>query len=360
MSIQKRNGKYYASVYSGYVNGKRIYEKSELTDKKKAKIEHIQISTDVIKSGAPRSRGAFKSLAELWFKMREKKVAITTYKMNLEYYNLYIKEYFEEYEVKDITPTIVMSFSLSLDHAPATYNKIIVIIKLMLEFAVDMNMLYDNPCRKIKFKTVERHFHPTWTEEQIGEFLSLPSVKKSNGYIPLLILFSTGMRPGEVCGLRWCDFITDHFTPCVGIGRERDKTTLKNNKAHDSVYIPDYLIKILNKHKAGQRAIFFSNGSKLEDESFINVLEPDMRVMTPHYLSQMFQRLLSKTDFPKVCLYEAVRHSFGTNMMRKNINPKKVAEAMRHTSVKTTLDNYSQVNEEMKKELVNSYNIKIN
>ena len=43
------------------------------------------------------------------------------------------------------------------------------------------------------------------------------------------------------------------------------------------------------------------------------------------------------------------RHSFGTNMMRAEVNPKKDAEMMRHTSVKTTLDNYSHVDKEMYK-----------
>jgi len=50
----------------------------------------------------------------------------------------------------------------------------------------------------------------------------------------------------------------------------------------------------------------------------------------------------------KISPYSA-RHSFGTNMMRNGVNPKKVSEAMRHSSVRTTLNRYSHVDSEMMK-----------
>jgi site-specific recombinase XerD len=57
-------------------------------------------------------------------------------------------------------------------------------------------------------------------------------------------------------------------------------------------------------------------------------------------------------------LYDA-RHSFGTNMMRDGVNPRIVADMMRHTSVTTTLNNYSHPDKDMYKNTIKKYNKKL-
>jgi integrase len=85
---------------------------------------------------------------------------------------------------------------------------------------------------------------------------------------------------------------------------------------------------------------------------------PDFRPMTVDYLRKTFHKIVEKNSLPIIRMYDS-RHSFGTNMMRNNVNPKEVAEMMRHTSVKTTLDNYSHVDKKMYKDTSKMYNNKI-
>ena len=360
MSIQKNNNKYYAVVYAGYVNGKRIYEWSEGFDNKKlAKLEESRLIDMVLSSGGiSKKKYSFTEVAETWLDMREKTVAYSTYRGNLSYYNMYIKDYFKNKNIKKIEPLEITQYMLSLELGPATINKAMNILSLIFDFAVDMKMIYCNPCKGIKKPKIHKSKHNTWDESTISEFLSHRCVVNSKVYVALVILFTTGMRPGEVCGLKWGDFKGDHFTPSEGISRYGTSTDLKNTKAHESVFIPDFFIPYLKKFKTAQKTIFFANGKRLTDKSYINCLEPDMRPMTPEYLSDRFTELVEKTGLPKITLYEA-RHSFGTNLMKNGVNPKKVAELMRHTSVRTTLDNYSHVNDEMKKKEINKYNIRL-
>lgn len=44
---------------------------------------------------------------------------------------------------------------------------------------------------------------PTWTAEELGRFLS--SVSDDRLYAAFVLLATTGMRRGEVLGLRWAD-----------------------------------------------------------------------------------------------------------------------------------------------------------
>lgn len=81
--------------------------------------------------------------------------------------------------------------------------------------------------------------------------------------------------------------------------------------------------------------------------------------MTVDYLCKAFKKLAERHEFPVINLYAATRHSFGTNMMKAGVNPKMVADMMRHTTVRTTLDNYSHTDEQMYKDTIKMYNSNI-
>lgn len=165
------------------------------------------------------------------------------------------------------------------------------------------------------------------------------------------------MRPGEVCGLRWCDYNGECFKPEIGIDKNGDITDLKNEKAKDEVYLSPKLILHLNNLKVIQSSIWKQQNpfKEFPDDTFINCFTDDWRPMTPSYLAKAFKRILERNNIKPIRLYDA-RHSFGTNLMKEGVNPKVVADLMRHTTVKTTLDNYSHPDKEMYKNTVALYN----
>ena len=95
-----------------------------------------------------------------------------------------------------------------------------------------------------------------------------------------------------------------------------------------------------------------------QEDTYINCFTDDWRPMTPEYLNKAFKRILERNKIDPIRLYDA-RHSFGTNMMRDGVNPKIVADMMRHTTVKTTLDNYSHTDKDMYKKTIKMYNKKL-
>ncbi|MFV0343408.1 MAG: tyrosine-type recombinase/integrase [Anaerocolumna sp.] len=364
MSIHKKKGKWYAAVYLGMKNGERQYDWSDGFEKKPdAQLAEIEMKKVVIENGhkVP-DRESFGFIAEKWLGVREKTVARATYRQNKNTYNIYLKNTFENKLIKDIEPIDITEFMLTLDYAPETISKILGAIKLIMDFAIEMKYIRTNPCIGVRKPAIKRKKKKTWTQKQINEFLKLEDVKESSCYTALWILFVTGMRPGEVCGLRWCDWFGDYFTPTIGIGPERDITDLKNDKAHSEVYIDSSLEKHLKKLKIAQTALYRqyvkNDLASLPDNNFINCLMPDFRPMTVNYLHQRFDKIVDKNGLNEIRLYDA-RHSLGTNMMRDGENPKVVAEILRHTSVKTTLDNYSHVDKDMYKNAINRYNNKI-
>ncbi len=360
MSIHKKNGKWYAAVYLGRINDKQEYEWSKGFEKKSdAQLAELELRKSVINNNHKiYTKESFSFISERWLAMREKTVATTTYRTNRACYEAYIEPVFSDKLVKDIEPIDITDFMLSLNQSPATISKVMSILKMIFDFAILMKQLNYNPCASIKKPGIKKKRHVTWSENEISNFLKLRDVKESPCYMAFLILFSTGMRPGEVCGLRWCDWYGDSFVPEVGIDVKRNLTDLKNSNAHNEVYIDVLLEKKLEKHRLEQELLYKSSNKKMPADSFINCLLPDFRPMTPDFICKTFKKILKKNNLEIVSIYTA-RHSLGTNLMRSGVNPKIVSEILRHSTVRTTLDNYSHVDKQMYKNTISSYNNKL-
>ncbi|MGF7145340.1 integrase [Anaerotaenia torta] len=362
MSVQKKNGRWYAAVYLGTKDGKQEYEWSEGFDKKSdAQLKELEMKKDVIeREHKVLDKASLGYIADVWLKSKEKTVAYRTYTGYKESYERYIKDEFETKIIKDIDPIEINAFMVSLDLKPASIAKIMCTLKQIFDFAMSLNYIRANPCYGIKKPNIRIEKKKTWNPKQINTFLNLPDTKEATCYTAFMILFNTGMRPGEVCGLRWSDYDGECFAPKIGIDKEGNVTELKNDKAREEVYLSPEIILHLNSIKIIQESIWKSQ-RPFEDfpsDTFINCFTDDWRPMTPGYLYKAFGRILVSNKITTIRLYDA-RHSFGTNLMRDGVNPKMVADMMRHTTVKTTLDNYSHPDKTMYKNTIKKYNKKL-
>ncbi|MDD5936182.1 MAG: site-specific integrase [Clostridiales bacterium] len=362
MSVQKKNGKWYAVVYLGIINGKQAYEWSEAFEKKKdAELKELELKKDVLeRDHKVRPKESFGAIAEAWLRMKEKTVSKVTYTNYSNCYNLYIKDAFETTIVSRIESVDISNFMYNLDYKPATIQKIMSVLQQILGYAIELDYIKYNPANGIKKPNIRKTKKDTWSADVISDFLSHDDVKNSPIYPALVILFKTGMRPGEVCGLKWKNFDGESFVVDNGIAKGGGETELKNDKAHDPIYLSDDLISYLKKLRKLHKELYLSSGKQFAIDGYICCHCDDFRPFTPDYVYHTFQKLIKKIGYSdkKIRLYDA-RHSFGTNMMKNGVNPKMVADMMRHTDVKTTLNNYSHTDKEMYKDTTKIYKINI-
>lgn len=362
MSVQKKNGRWYAAVYVGTKEGKQIYEWSEGYDKKSdAQLKELEMRKEVIeREHKVLDKACLGYIAGVWLETKKKTVAKRTYEGYKESYDNHIKKEFEAKLIKDIEPLDINSFMISLKLKPSSIAKVMTTLNQIFSFAISMNYMRYNPCSGIKKPNIRNEKKKTWSPAQIKKFLSMKDTKEATCHTAFMILFNTGMRPGEVCGLRWCDYDGECFRPVIGIDKEGTVTELKNEKAKEEVYISPEVALHINSIKVIQANIWRQQKpfEDFPEDNYINCFTDDWRPMTPPYLYRTFERILKRNGIDHIRLYDA-RHSFGTNLMKDNVNPKMVADMMRHTSVKTTLDNYSHTDKDMYKNTVKKYNKKL-
>lgn len=101
----------------------------------------------------------------------------------------------------------------------------------------------------------------TWTPEQANQFLS--HAKEDKYYIAFLLAIYTGMRRGEILGLRWkdIDFEQARISIQQTLYRPANSGIIfqepKTKSAKRRIAIPQFVVKELKAHRAKQNTLRF-------------------------------------------------------------------------------------------------------
>jgi integrase len=154
-----------------------------------------------------------------------------------------------------------------------------------------------------------------------------------------VLAITTGMRSGELLGLRWED--VDLQTGTLQVrrtafnGRIEAPKTLKGKR---SIRLTQTSITALRKHPRVSEWIFST------------------KVGTPISVHNLHNRswkpLLKRTALPLDTRFHDLRHTCATLLLTKGVHPKIVQELLGHSSISITLDTYSHVLPNMQGEAV--------
>jgi integrase len=171
----------------------------------------------------------------------------------------------------------------------------------------------------------------------------------------LVLALATGMRRGELLGLKWHDIDFGKGVLQVRrilsrlpteIARERGypyvEAEPKTKSSRRSIALAGFAVDALRKHRALQEKMRRSVGELWEDHDYVFTnalgkhLSPGSGVLVP------FKKLLKKAGLPDVRFHD-LRHSAATWLLSMGIHPKVVQEILGHTKISMTMDIYSHV-----------------
>lgn len=196
-----------------------------------------------------------------------------------------------------------------------------------------------------------------WRTEETKRIIDLITDK---GLESIYVLdFFTGMRQGEILGLKWSDIDFKAGTIHIQRSLTRVKSTgliLKDVKTESSnriVVVSDYILDILSNRKNAQETQKTAFGPCYQDHGLINCLE-DGIPQDPRNLLRQFYGFLKEANLPSITFHD-LRHLHATTLMALGENPKIVAERLGHSRVQVTLDTYSHVSTEMQRQSANRF-----
>ena len=170
---------------------------------------------------------------------------------------------------------------------------------------------------------------------------------------PVAIAIATGMRRGEILGLRWSDLDQDLSIAHVRRSIQPTKAGLvyedpKTRRSRRAVVLPEFLRPYLSRQKKDQARRRSEAGAAWREDNLL-IDRGDGSPLNPDTLSSGWAGFLRRAGLPHVRFHD-LRHAHATLMLQQGVHPKIVSERLGHASIGITLDTYSHVLPAMQQE----------
>jgi len=333
---------------------------------------------------------SFNDYLDYWIKEYAKvNLKETTVDNYMKKIRLYIKPELGIYKLKSLTPAILQSFINKKFNEGFSRNTLLVLKGILsgsLNYAVEpLGYIKFSPMAAIRLP-LTRAVPDTPTRKKEKQIVSEEQMQKilerfpfgHSCYLPLLLSYRCGLRLGEAFALTWEDinFVNKTLDVNKQVQNENKHWTFSDTKYNSDriIDLDDYMIEVLNEYKSIQEKAkdFYGayytklkvnsdkqiNTSEGDDIHLINVRENGTyiqpRVM--QHCSYIIHYKLGYQYFD----YHSLRHTHTTMLLSAGANMKAVQERLGDKKIDITLQVYTHVTDEMRKNTLDILNKKSN
>lgn len=228
--------------------------------------------------------------------------------------------------------------------APKTVRYVHTTIHKALKDAERKQLVYRNVADSAdppKLRTHGSTEMQTWTAGQLRTFLT--AIRDNRIGAAYLLAATTGMRRGEVLGLRWAD--VDFPRARLGVRQTVLQVnyqitfgTPKTARGRRSIALDPTTVAALQEHRRQQRNERSAVGDRHEDLG-LAFTKVDGTPIHPDYFSQLFDRTVAKLAIPRIRLHD-LRHTHATLGLAAGVPAKIMSERLGHATVAFTQDVY--------------------
>ncbi len=355
---KRKDGRWEARIIEGYCNGKSkyrsIYGKTYMEVKAKREEALAKLSLKPVPSA--KKLASFDFVASDWLQSVRSTIKESTYSRYHRTVTVYLIPKLGNAQLVKLSADDINRISLELQQnggkrgqglSPKTVADMLSVLKLILRYGAKQGYA----CPDVSFIDTPKKKPPKIKTLCTNEIQRLEQqLWDSDDTISLGILFSlyTGVRIGELCGLRWedIDFVSGTVRICRTVERIADMNPVAKHKTRvvistpktenglREIPLPKALIRYLEKKKtSGQH--YLVTGSCRHSE--------------PHTLYIRYKRYLKRHGFDSYT-FHAIRHTFATRCMEAGFDAKSLSEILGHSDVTTTLRCYVHPSMEQKRQ----------
>ena len=247
--------------------------------------------------------------------------------------------------VASLTTSIVQKFYnklLSEGKSGSLVRDTHLILHQAMDVAVKENFIAKNPTNGTKIPKVEYKPKNILNETQLKMFMD--AIKRDELWYDFFYTeITTGLRRGELCGLKWCDFnettgqlnVVRTVTTRKGGGFIAGET--KTEKGTRTIYLPPSTVKLLSERK-----------TKVSSEWVFPNFYDNAKPINPATAYSRLKTILKKAGLPSIRFHD-LRHTFATHALSSGVDARTLSGILGHTNASFTLDTYTHVTNDMQK-----------
>ena len=218
-----------------------------------------------------------------------------------------------------------------------TVRNINQMISSALNCAVEQRLIPGNPTKGCVLPKLERKEMKILPPESLGTFFQ--EARRSGVFELYYIDLATGLRRGELLGLKWSD-----IDLAKGVIHVRRQVLRQNGKVVEAP------LKTKNSYRniaIGADTIEVLKGMEQKDEYVFP--SPYGGPMSPDSVLHMLQRVLKRAGLERIRFHD-LRHTFSVLALENGVDVKTLSAMLGHYSAGFTLDTYAHVTTSMQKQ----------
>ena len=227
--------------------------------------------------------------------------------------------------------------------SPRTVDYCLTVLRMALAHAERTGLVPRNVAALVEGPRVPRAEARPLTPEELARFLATIAGHRDEALY--LTALGTGLRQGELLGLRWSDLDLDRGRLTVRLQAQRIGGALvlvepKTERSRRTVVLPPVVVEALRRHRR-QQAAERLQATRWHDLGLV-FCGTEGRPRDGRALTKQFQRLLARAGIPRRPFHQ-LRHSVATFLLAAGVDLKVIAELLGHTQISTTADVYASV-----------------
>jgi integrase len=241
--------------------------------------------------------------------------------------------------------------------APKTVRNVHAVISKAFNDAIDFGLLQVNPAARAKppRQRISSQKVDAWTADELRAFLDF--AQDDRLYACWHLAAYTGMRRGELLGLRWEDLDLDRARLAVRQTIVLEYTTpiIETPKSHEArvINLDEDTVGVLIKHQEDQEGEGEAWGLGYAESGLVFTRE-NGDLINPDRLSQMFDRLVRLSGIRRI-KFHGLRHTHATLMLKAGVPVKVVSERLGHADPAFTMRVYQHVTSGMQVEAARQF-----
>ncbi|WP_422389723.1 tyrosine-type recombinase/integrase [Candidatus Enterococcus clewellii] len=268
----------------------------------------------------------------------KRRVKVTTYAAYSGRVEKHITPFLGNKKMGELRHADINEFVHYLQHkelSPTTIKGIITVLKHALNQACKEHYLSENPCEDIVLPKNRNERVSAMTIQQQKRLEQAALQEESCS--PVILALYTGMRIGEISGLKWTDI--DFGNNIIRVRR-----TLLRVNCDDSIQ-KTKLILSTPKTETSRRDIPLAENLKeylLENRNKANsefLISCKNSFAEPRVINYRFKKTIRKADLD--IHFHVLRHTFATRCIEEGVDVATLSRLLGHSSVKMTLDTYT-------------------
>lgn len=350
-SITKRaDGRWQGAVTVGHTpEGKQkretVYGKTQAEVKKKLQEIKQRLATGTYSD----TRLSLAEYLERWLKEKER----TVKPRSAEFYRYNIQKYIAprlgRVPLDKLTPLQVQTMMSDIADSAgvSTANKCRTTLNAALTQAVRWQLIHRNAVDAVdKLKETKREMS-LWTPQQAAHFLDVAAFHRL--YALFYLAMSTGMRRGELLGLRWQDVSPTAVTirqTLVSVRGQITVSTPKTAKGNRRVATSPDVFDVLEAHRVRQESERFTAGEAWVNSGLVFTTEIGTAIH-PDTFKRYWSKVQKDAGVPKIRMHD-LRHLHVSLLICEGIDPRTIADRVGHSRTSMTMDVYAHLFEEQR------------